>query len=147
MEQLEKNPDKWIRKEVSARLNNQVVNTKTIQVVDVNFTGETQPLNYIAMSTQTKDEATFTKCKKQWQCTILLDCITRYLGTGNTGSRVLVNDIEDRVISLMKDFEIEGGFDVYRPIEVESSTSLDGHTGTETYFRQLIRYRIWLTED
>lgn len=143
---MNKNPDKWIRKEISTRINDMVVSGKTIPCVDVNFTGETQPMNYVAMSTQTKIEADFNKCSRQWDCTILLDAITRYLGTGNTGSRVLLNDIEEKIISSMIDFKIDGGFDVYRDIELESSTSLDGHTGTETYFRQLIRYRIRLVE-
>lgn len=143
---MNKNPDKWIRKEISTRINNMVVSGKTIPCVDVNFTGETQPMFYVAMSTQTKVEANFNKCNRQWDCTVLLDVITRYLGTGNTGSRVLLNDIEEKIISSMLNFSTEGGFDVYRDIELESSSGLDGHTGTETYFRQLIRYRIRLVE-
>lgn len=146
MEELEKSPDKWIRKEISLILNNSVVNGKTIPVVDYNVTGNNQPLNYIEMSTQTKSEKTFNKCKKQWDCTILLDVITRYLSTGNTGSRVLCDDIETKVISSMRNFAIEGGFDVYREVELENSTSADGYTDTEVFFRQLMRYRIRLTE-
>lgn len=143
---MNKNPDKWIRKEISNRINNIVVSGNTIPCVDVNFTGETQPMYYVAMSTQTKVEANLNKCNKQWDCSILLDAITRYPGTGNTGSRVLLNDIEEKVISSMVNFTVEGGFDVYREIELESSSGLDGQTDTETYFRQLIRYRIRLVE-
>lgn len=142
-----KNPDKWIRKEISTRLNNQVINTKTIPVIDTNYTGATQPNFYIAMSTQTKLIDELNKCNQQWDCTILLDIITRYTSTGNTGSRVLLNDIEERVISLMNNFTVQGGFDVYRPIVLESSTSMDGHDDTEVYFRQLVRYRIRLIEE
>lgn len=142
-----KNPDKWIRKAISDRINNMIVSGKTIPCVDVNYTGSTQPLFYVAMSTQTKSSRAFTKCKKQWDCTVLLDAITRYPGTGNTGSRVLLNDIEDTIIQLMHNFYIDGGFDVYRDIELDQSTGMDGHTDSEVYFRQLIRYRIWLTEN
>lgn len=143
---MNKNPDKWIRKEVSDRLNNQVVSTKTIPVIDTNYTGATQPNFYIAMSTQTKLIDELNKCNQQWDCTILLDIITRYSSPGNIGSRVLLNDIEERVIFLMNNFTIGGGFDVYRPIELDSSTSMDGHDDTEVYFRQLVRYRIRLIE-
>lgn len=143
---MNKNPDKWIRKEVSERINNIVVNGKTIPVIDTNYTGSTQPNFYIAMSTQTKLIDELNKCNQQWDCTILLDIITRYSSPGNIGSRVLLNDIEERVIFLMNNFTIGGGFDVYRPIELDSSTSMDGHDDTEVYFRQLVRYRIRLIE-
>lgn len=141
-----KNPDKWIRKEISERINNTIVSTKTIPCVDVNYTGSSQPLNYVAMSTQTKNYTEMNKCGGVWDCSILLDVITRFIGTGNTGSRVMLNDIEERIISLMQDFNIEGGFELLQDIELEDSSGIDGHTGTETYFRQLIRFRIKLIE-
>lgn len=143
---MNKSPDKWIRKAISERINNIVVNGITVPCIDTNYTGNNQPRFYVAMSTQTKLEANYTKCHSQWDCTILLDVITRYFTTGNTGSRVLCNDIEDRIISLMNNFQIEGGFDVYRDVEVENSTSMDGHDDDEVYFRQFIRYRIRLIE-
>lgn len=141
-----KNPDKWIRKEISERINNMVVSAKTIPCIDTNYTGNNQPLFYVAMSTQTKLIDELNKCNQEWDCTILLDAITRYSSPGNIGSRVLLNDIEERIILLMNNFTIEGGFDVYRPINLTSSTSMDGHDDTEVYFRQLIRYRIRLIE-
>jgi hypothetical protein len=143
---VRKNPDKWIRKAISDRIDNMIVNTISIPCVDVNFTGTTQPLHYVAMSTQTKKDDQTAKCGWEWDCTILLDVITRYLGTGNTGSRVLLNDIEERIILLLNDFSIEGGFTINSEIELESSDGTDGHTGTEAYFRQLMRYRISVTE-
>lgn len=143
---MKKNPDKWIRKAISERINNAVVNGVTVPCVDVNYTGETQPFVFVEMTTQTKLERNMTKCYDMWDCTILLDAITRYLVTGNTGSRVLLNDIEEMIINALNGFTVDGGFDVDGEIEVESSTSMDGHTDTEVYFRQLIRYRINLIE-
>lgn len=143
---MNKNPDKWIRKAISERINDNVVNGVTVPCVDVNYTGETQPLVYVQMTTQTKEETTFTKCYDMWDCTILLDATTRYLVTGNPGSRVLLNDIEEMIINAMNGFTVDGGFEVDGEIKVASSTGMDGHTDTEVYFRQLIRYRIKLIE-
>jgi hypothetical protein len=143
---MNKNPDKWIRKEISTRINNMVVSTKTIPCIDTNYTGATQPMNYVAMSTQTKLVGELNKCNQEWDCTILLDITTRYLSPGNTGSRLLADDIEERIIFLMNNFTVQGGFDVYRAIILESSNDTDGHTDTEVYFRQLMRYRIRLIE-
>lgn len=143
---MNKNPDKWIRKAVSDRINNMVVSAKTIPCIDTNYTGNTQPFFYVAMSTQTKLVGELNKCNQEWDCTILLDITTRYISTGNTGSRLLADDIEERIIILMNNFTVQGGFDVYRPIILESSNDTDGHTDTEVYFRQLMRYRIRLIE-
>lgn len=142
---VQKNPDKLIRKAISERINNMVISGRTIPCIDTNYTGETQPVNYVSMSTQTKRDDQTAKCGWEWDCTILLDAITRYLSPGNTGSRVLVNDIEERIIFLLNDLEIEGGFRVDW-ITVEDSQSLEGVTDSEIYFRQLIRYNIHVTE-
>lgn len=145
MARVRKNPDKWIRESIFNRINNITVNAIQVPCIDTNYTGETQPKNYIALSSQTKRDDQTSKCGWEWDCTILLDITTRYLGTGNTGSRVLVNEIEERVIFLMNDLEINGGFRVDE-IVIDGSDSMDGHTSTETSFRQLLRYRIRLTE-
>lgn len=142
---VRKNPDKWIRKAVGDRIDNMVIDGVTVGCIDTNYTGDTQPKFYVAMSTQTKRDNQTSKCGWEWDCSILLDITTRYLSTGNTGSRTLANDIEERIILLMNDFAIEGGFRIDE-ITVEESISQDGHTNTEVYFRQLLRYRIQLTE-
>lgn len=143
---MNKNPDKWIRKAVSDLINNMVVSGKTIPCVDTNYTGDTQPLFHVAMSTQTKGVSSFNKCKKKWNCTVLLDIITRYSSPGNIGTRVLLNDIEEAVILRMNNFSVEGGFENYKDIEIENSRSLDIHTDTEVCFRQLVRLYIELIE-
>jgi hypothetical protein len=155
MSRVSKNPDKWIRLEIYNRLNNMLVvmvangeqQQLLIPCVDVNFTGNEQPLYYVAMSTQTKRDNQTAKCGWEWDCTMLLDVITRYPGAGNTGTRLLLNDIEDKIIRLMDNFFISGGFTINEEIELEESSGLDGHTGTEVYFRQLMRYRIRVTEN
>lgn len=145
MARVRKNPDKWIRKAVSERINDMTVDAYNIPCIDTNYTGDTQPKYYVAMSTQTKRDNQTSKCGWEWDCSILLDITTRFIGTSNTGSRTLANDIEENIILLMNDFTIEGGFRI-DDIMVEESISQDGHTNTEVYFRQLLRYRIQLTE-
>lgn len=146
MSRVKRNPDKWIRKGISDRIDGMTVNGITIPCIDTNYTGETQPKNYVAMSTQTKSDDQTSKCGWEWDCSILLDVITRYSVTGNTGTRVLINDIEEAIIERMNDFAIEGGFELLDEVEVEDSTSMDGHDDTEVYFRQLIRFRIRVNE-
>lgn len=135
---MTKNPDKWIRKGVLTALGT------TYPVYDTRVTGATVPKNYIILSTQTKVDSVFNKCHGQWDCTMLLDLVTRFKGTGNPGDRVTVNDMEDLVISNMQSLAVQG-FHLFR-MQLESSTSLDNITDTENVFRQLVRYRIILNE-
>jgi len=135
---MTKNPDKWIRKGIIDALGT------THKIYDMRVPATGYPSSYIILSTQTKLDNENNKCSGQWDCTILLDLVTRFTGTGNPGDRVLVNDLEDYVISNMLDFAVDG-FKVFR-IFLESSTSLDTLTDTMNVFRQLVRYRIILDE-
>lgn len=146
MSRVKRNPDKWIRKAISDRIDGMVVDSVAIPCIDTNYTGETQPRFYVAMSTQTKQDNQTVKCGWEWDCSILLDIITRYRSTGNIGSRVFLNDIEEEVIFRMNNFTIEGGFEILDEVEVEDSTSMDGQDEDEIYFRQLVRFRIRVNE-
>lgn len=146
MGRAKRNPDKWIRKGISDRIGGMLVDSIAIPCIDTNYTGETQPKFYVAMSTQTKADNQTGKCGWEWDCSILLDVITRYPSPGNTGTRAFINDIEEGVILTLNNFEIEGGFQISEEIELEDSTSIDGHSDTEVYFRQLMRYRIRVIE-
>lgn len=138
---MTKNPDKWIRKGVIARI--KAVNS-TIGIYDTRLTGSVIPKSYIILSTQTKVDNQNNKCYGQWDCTILLDLVTRFSGTGNPGDRVTVNDLEDNVINALNTLDVDG-FKVFRHW-LESSDSLDNITDTENVFRQLVRYRFVLEE-
>lgn len=146
MSRMKRNPDKWIRQAVTDRIDGVIVDGIPIPCIDVNYTGNTQPQFYVAKSTQTKADNQTTKCGWQWDCTILLDLITRYPSTGNIGTRVFLNDIEEKIILLMNNFSINGGFQINERVRLEDSTEMDGNTDTEIYFRQLMRYRIIVTE-
>lgn len=135
---MTKSPDKWIRKGILDALGT------THKIYDMRVPATGYPSKYIILSTRTKSDNEISKCNGQWDCTILIDLVTRYSSTGNPGDRVLVNDLEDYVIQNMLNFEIDG-FKVFR-IFLESSTSLDNLTDTLNVFRQLMRYRIILNE-
>jgi len=132
------NPDKWIRKGVKLAL------IGTVNVYDYRLPTNVNPSEYLIISTQTKEDTDNSKCGGQWQCTVLLDLITRYASTGNTGDRLKLNDLEDLVILQMNNFVIDN-FTIF-DIKLESSVSFDNLTDTENVFRQLIRYRITLNE-
>lgn len=136
---MTKNPDKWIRKGVIDALNGEY------PIFDMRVPGDNYPASYIILSTQTKNEDILSKCNGIWDCSILLDIITRYSGAGNPGDRELVNDMEETVINAMNSFSVDG-FELSEEIELESSTSLDNITDTLNVFRQLVRYRIRLEE-
>jgi len=132
------NPDKHIRKAFYDLLNGMEVGGYVIRVYDTEVTGAANPMHYILMHSQTKEPTNESKCGYQWDCTILLDVITRFTGTGNPGSRLLVNDIEEEIFNRVEGFALSDLFS----IEWESSVSADIKTNTENMFRQLIRYRI-----
>lgn len=136
------NPDKHIRKAVSDKIKAAIVG---IPVYDSRVPDGVNTTKYIIMSTQTKTvDDQFNKCDDRWDCTILLDLVSRVVGTGNTASRVPVNDMEESVIASVRDL-VMTGYKVQRLV-LESSDSLDNITDTENVFRQLVRYRLWLIE-
>lgn len=138
---MTKNPDKWIRKGAIDALGA----STPYRVYDMRVSGSTIPQAYIILSTQTKTEADDSKCQDSWDCTLLLDLVTRFTGTSNPGNREQVNDMEEYVIQQMNSF-VAYGFSIFR-LELESSTSLDNITDTQNIFRQLVRYRIQLNEN
>lgn len=135
-----RNPDKHIRK---AFYDLVTVNNITT-IWDMNVTGDVYPLDYIILSTQTKQDNQLSKCGGQWECSILLDLVTRFVGTGNTGSRVKVNDIEEAVIANINSLSIIG-YKIF-DIQLEQSTTFDNSNKGENIYRQLMRYRIVLNE-
>lgn len=138
---MKRNPDKWIRK----AFYDLITNNNISSVWDMNVTGGIYPPEYVLLSTQTKLDNQITKCGGQWDCTILLDIVTRYIGTGNTGSRVRVNDIEEGIMSYIDEINITG-FKIFN-IYLESSTSLDSSDKEENIYRQLMRYRLIVSQE
>ena len=90
-------PDKYIRKSIFDLCNGMVVNTETINFYDSRITGRIIPNYYVLFSTQTNGVDESSKCGYRWQSSILLDIVTRYPATNNTGSRLLVDDIANEI--------------------------------------------------
>ena len=102
-------PDKWIRKAIFDLLDEIVVDTETVYVYDTRMTGVYQPDFYIVMSSQSNLVDKWNKCEYVWDSDILLDIRTVYQRAGNTGSRLLADNILDAVRNLIKDIQLDAG--------------------------------------
>lgn len=137
------NPDKWIRKAVFDATNNIVVNSKIIKTFDSRVTGNANLSEYILMTAQDKDVLKNTKCEHEWECSLLIEIYTRYSSSGNTGSRLLLNDIEQAVMDVLNPKLIIQGFaNVTQNITYE--TSLETVTDTENIYRSFLRINLIL---
>ena len=132
-------PDKYVRKALYTLLNGITVNGNTINVYDTAITSRTIPKYYILMTTQTNSVDEKVKCGDRWQSSILLDIVTRYSSTGNTGSRLLADDIAEAVRNLLEtNLTLEGGLNVIDQ-KLDFPNDLSLVTDTESVFRKFIR--------
>lgn len=137
-------PDKYIRKAFFDALAGLMVDTFQIPVYDERVTGTSVKPHYILLSTQTKRQNKFTKCADRWDCDILIDIVTTYPATGNTGSKLLAENIEEAVINLEDNLTLGGGF-IINEKSLVSSDSLVTIGTTTNVFRQLIRFQYFIT--
>ena len=132
-------PDKYVRKALYSLLNNITVNGNTIKIYDTAITGRTIPKFYILMTTQTNSVDGSVKCGDRWQSSILLDIVTRYSSTGNTGSRLLADDIAEAVRNLLEtNLTLDGGLNIIDQ-KLDFPNDLSLVTDTESVFRKFIR--------
>lgn len=132
-------PDKYIRKAIYDVVNGIVVDGNTINCYDTRLTG-VQKNNYIVLSTQSNEVDKRTKCGYDWQSSILIDIITRYKLSGNTGSRLLADNILDKVRELTDSLTL----DVASGLEIVTQTQsfpsdLQSETNNELIYRKFIR--------
>lgn len=140
---ITKNPDKHIRKAIYTLLNGMVVSGKTINCYDVRVTGNTSPQNYILFTTQTKEINKATKCGYRWDTSILIEIYTKTSAQGNSGSRVLLNDIEENCHQLLIPYLTIPDFVVLNQI-VTYETQLETVTETENIMRSFLRLNLTL---
>ena len=137
------NPDKFIRKAIFDLTNNIVVSSKIIKCFDSRVTGNANLTEYILMTAQDKTIDKSTKCGYDWNCSLLIEIYTRYSSSGNTGSRLLLNDIEQAVMDLLNPkITVTGFTNITQNIEYE--TSLETVTDTENIFRSFLRLNLVL---
>tara|TARA_R110000796_G_scaffold13433_1_gene43368 strand:- start:914 stop:1351 length:438 start_codon:yes stop_codon:yes gene_type:complete len=137
-------PDKWVRKAIHTAINNMVVSGKTIPCYDTRVpSNNTQSDFYVIMSTQTNSVLKLNKCEDFWESSILLDVITSYKGVGNPGSRLLVDDILNNIISLTDNLVLDAasGLDIIFQTE-NGINDLSSETDTENIFRKLMRIEL-----
>ena len=137
---LKINPNKHIRKAIYTAINNMVVNGLTIPCYDTRVKPNETPNFYVLMTSQNKNRLSVNKCEDFWEADILLDIVTIYPAFGATGSRLLVDDIEDKVRDLTKNLVVENFKVIFHDVD---QTGLDNINDNTIVYRNL--YRISLT--
>ena len=135
------NPDKHIRKAIFDKINNIVVSGKIIPCYDSRATNA--PSNYVLLTAQTKEVEKSTKCDYRWTTSILIEIYTKVTSSGNTGSRLMLNDIESEVWNLLRPkLNISGFENLTQNITFENS--LETITESEIIFRSFLRLNLTL---
>ena len=134
-------PDKHIRKAIFDKINNIVVSSKTIPCYDSRATNA--PSNYVLLTAQTKEVLKETKCDYEWETSTLIEIYTKVSSSGNTGSRVLLNDIEQAVYTLLNPKITVSGFTTITQ-NITFENSLETITESEIVFRSFLRLNLTL---
>ena len=136
-------PDKYIRKAVFDAINNIVVDTLTIPAYDSRVSGNVIPQHFILMTTQTNQVNQMTKCGDVWESSILIDIVTTYDGSGNTGSRLLSENILDAVRNATNNLvlDVASGLVVQKQIQ-DFPNDIVTITENENIFRKLMRLEL-----
>lgn len=132
------NPSKYIRKAIYNAINNITVNGLQIPCYDTRVKVGDNPMYYVLMTTQSKDVIKATKCEYRWSATLLLDIVTIYNTSGNTGSRLLADDIENAIRNATQNLTIEG-FTVVT-MNMDFPPNLDNINEHHIVYRNFIRY-------
>ena len=136
-------PDKWIRKAVFDRIHRLGVDFDgeeiTIPCYDT-IVPEKGKNHYVLMTTQTNTEVP-NKCGNGWLSSILLNVVTRYPNTGNTGSRLLADDIANEILTELNDISLDAASGlVIQTKTIDFPNDISSLTESENIFRKLIRY-------
>ncbi len=125
------NPSKYVRKSIFDAVNS------TYPCFDTQVTGNTNPTEYVLISTQDKEIDKATKCGNRWVSYTLLDIVCIYNGAGNVGSRLVNDDMENTILGLIENIEIQGFTVLNRSYEFPST--INTTTATQSVFRNFIR--------
>lgn len=135
------NPDKYIRKAVYDLVNNIVVDSKIIKCFDSRALNA--PNEYILMTAQNKDVNKDNKCDNKWETSLLIEIYTKTSSAGNSGSRLLLNNIEQAIIDLLNPKITVSGFETLIQ-DITFENSLETITDTEIIFRSFLRLNLTL---
>jgi hypothetical protein len=137
------NPDKHIRKAIHDLVNGIVVNTKTINSFDTRVTGSGAKNEYVLFTAQTKEVEKANKCDYRWTTSLLIEIYTKTSSAGNSGSRVLLNDIEQAIHTLLTPKLVVLGFETLTQ-NITYESQLETVTDTENIFRSFLRLNLTL---
>ena len=138
------NPDKHIRKSVYDLINGIVVNGKTIKCYDTRVTGNEAANQYVLLTSQTKEVDKSTKCGYDWITSLLIEIYTKASSNGNSGSRLLLNDIEQEIYTLLSPKITVANF-TNQTQNITFETQLETITSTEVILRSFLRLNLTLT--
>ena len=134
-------PDKHIRKAIFDNINNIVVSGKIIPCYDSRAVNA--PSNYVLLTAQTKEVEKSNKCDYRWTTSILIEIYTKVTSSGNTGSRLLLNDIEQAIYTLLQPKITVAGFENLTQ-NITFENSLETITESEIIFRSFLRLNLTL---
>jgi len=138
------NPDKYIRKAVYDLVNNITVSEKVIKCYDSRVTGNENLTEYVLLTAQTKEVEKANKCDYRWETSLLIEIYTKTSSAGNSGSRLLLNDIEQAVYDLLSSgIEVDNGFEILKQ-NITFENQLETVTDTENIFRSFLRLNLTL---
>ena len=128
-------PDKYIRKAIYDRANG------LAPCYDSRVTGSIIPDLYILITTQSNQVDDGTKCGNFWKNNTLVEIISKYSGTLNTGSRLQADDLLDSVRAALLNLTIDGGLNIIKQ-EMDFPNDLTTITINENVFRKFIRLEL-----
>ena len=133
-------PDKHVRKAIYTAFNNTVVDGETVKVYDSLQTNlASNEKAYILMTSQ-GNEVEGNKCESFYNSDILLEVCTWYKGTGNPGSRLLADNILDKLRDTIKGgIDITGGGLEVITQKMSFPTDLVTNFGNGTLIRKFLR--------
>lgn len=136
-------PDTHVRKAVYNAVNGLIVNGLNIPIYDYRATGPHVPDNYIIMSVQSNEVEKVNKCGWFWNSTLLLDIITIYPLPGNTGSRMMADNIVNAVRDLTYDLQLDesSGLDIVT-VNQSFPSDLNATSSNQIVFRKFLRYEL-----
>jgi hypothetical protein len=142
-------PDKWIRKAIYDVINNISVvdemsgDVLVVKCYDSRVMADNDVTQYVLMTTQTNTVDKSTKCGNRWESSILLDVVTTFNGAGNYGSRLLADNILDKVRALTDNLtlDVASGLEVVYQSQ-DFPNDLVTVTSTENIYRKFMRIEL-----
>lgn len=129
-------PDNEVNKEIASRLHNSEVDGVTFPLYVSRVTSG-NPKQYFFINTQLNNQE-FNKCGNGWENSTEIQVIVRQ--PKNTGSKVLLNNATQEVLSQLADFSLPSstGLKVNR-VELSVANELVDERGNEIVYQKIIR--------